>query len=1655
MSHITTALISASPPPRLRTFVLVSSVFGILALAFLATPFTPATQPASAQTLVDYDTDGDNLIEVSTRAQWAAINHDRDGNGVPTQSGATAWQTAFPDAMSGNGCAATCIGYELAADLDFSGQTFTPIGDIGTGEGYAGTFKGNGFQIQNATLNSGTYMAPFVQTEATAIISGLGVINPNFASTGAANVAAGIVGLHRGKLFGSYVVSHHTFNAETVGGLVGNLYFDGVIAHSYSRVNINAGSRSPGLSLGGIAGYAWGAPTCISSYSHGNIAGTSTLGLQVGAGVVFGAQGNGAPTITGCTGAGNVRGTTTGSIANMRAATAYDTPATNNPFSTWADTDEDGNTATVDYWDFVGPHDTPVLKAFGHSVSRQAYDYDIDDDGYIDIRTHAQWAALDEDRNGDGIPEDTASYLSPADYYAAYPGAMNTMGCQATDHDSNPTTPDQPTCKGYELLNDIDWQEGWTYETIPTLPAQPTGGRPTTNIDIRGNGYRLVNLEYNGNRDGSRGGSGVFGSVDGRIEGLGLWNPQVIGDAAIGGTLAGAIGWGGHVIGNYVYGDPGLSVVGGDHQWGGIVGEVITGSGAGQTAVLENSFVRADVGRPGGGTAHDTAGLTGYIQQGGVCRNSFWVGTWRHGLGARYYVTGSATPPFTVTNCFGNNTKADGSANIYSGVNPYANHSHPYADIVSTDDYTGIFGGYNTDEDGDGELDDVWDFGDDTEAPILKAYGHDRKFPSTRTVSGTSTVNVCERTLAVANEIIRHLKDDTWRTTAPAITAVHPDIVALSQCTAETDTQNVSVNHLRDFVVTTADNPFRLDPDRTTPASDKLTELNRNDLAYLPNANHFNFSDNDLTTLPYYLFQGAKVLQLDLSNNAITSLPLDAFSGQTATEVESDSNPFNYHDTWIDLSGNRLTAAGIPYRLFDEMPYLTGLSLDSNAITEVNTRWFDYLVNLGRRDSTANTMPRIIGLHLGGNEVTRHYFWHKAFPADMRFNEVAYSGANAADDLRDAIEARIAAAKGARIGDLDDDSNLDLTTIENLRNGMITSGACPDNLISGPAGSLDINDMPLQCEQATRWTPPGTLGASARVSAPSTSSVGQHGHIVLSFSHDSPSSDEPPITAYQLRYRLLSDGQNAPWRQQWRIIPIDLSSFGTKSATITVLIPLNVYQFQMRALVDSAPTPAVTFTQGSWPEGTMGAAALQPSAESGRGSVRLIFTHQPATNEDPILRQALAITGYQIRYRPLPANPEAPWTQEWRDIDVDISTPGLKSLIVSPLLESTRYQFQIRPISGGPIETVTLTQGTRIAIPEINSLKPTIREISVQAGQQILLAVDVYDAQDVMDNDLADDSDSQMIFRWTESPSGGGTFATPSSDRRVVYTAPDLPGTYTILAEAQPDGICRDHHNAKLGISDEDRARCIATITVRVSRAPGAVEPEADPVNPAGLIPTSLTDNAGIAYAVFTPVDGGTFSGEGITVTAPAGAIPDQQLLGIAAARSDIPVPQGIPGARLTIAAPYYEVNGVQRTGDAPVSAYNLDDPIRACMPIPAMFRADISDVAVISRSAADGSITILTSSIRQTATGLAACGNIGQLPATVAVANIGIIQATPEPPAPEEDLPDTGATAPSIWMLATIMLAALAVLFATGIVRTHRNPSARRRAGTVPDHDT
>ena len=1164
----------------------------------------------------------------------------------------------------------------------------------------------------------------------------------------------------------------------------------------------------------------------------------------------------------------------------------------------------------------ASPGDTPSASAQTDPVV--LVDYDIDDDGYIDIRTNAQWNAIDEDLDTDGIPDSGGGRRSPAAWRAAFPNAMPSAGCPERDHDSDPDTPDVPRCVGYELFNDIQFPR----RVVPTSQAllsyipigwdfQSWGTGPGVSGHIKGNGYRIITPSTSHN-----GYWGLVGRLHsgGSITGLGVWD-AFFSPRDLTGGFANRLEGGASVVGSYTYS-------GGNGRYlyqnvaGGLVGTVIDGT-------ISNSFVRGSIFHP---ATNNTGGLAGRFEPNGRCLNSYasHPGTPQNAAQGGALVGQMWNGGGTFTNCFADlTTHSGGRVWIGSNAGQNAQYGRTYAQMTAPTDYTGPYANWNTDIDGDGEPDDPWYFGDETQLPVLQAFGHDITFPRSRQTNEGTTVNLCTRTLAVANEIIRHLKDDQWREIAPPneITEVPADIAALTPCTSGADTREVTITQLRNFVVTSEDNPFNLNPDRTSPPSERLTAIHGNDLAYLFSAHHFDLSDNAITTLPTRMFQSLSIRQLDLSGNAITSLHGGTFDGRWGIGADTAAAVGSF----IDLSDNRLTDAGIPDRLFDQMAYMRGISLRSNALSGINTRWFERLGNLGRTDPMDTTFRPNLGLQLGGNSITEHYYWQRAFD-DYKHDRVQFSGQTAADDLRAAIIAQMTEAGT-------DTMNVDLMSTSHFANGALGSGPCPSGLTYGPPGSVDFDGNPVQCQTAARWSPPWAEGESTQVQ--SVAATSGPVSITVSFEH----TPDPALTAYQFRYRDHANNPTAPWTQQWRTLPIDRSTAGTRSFTLDMLERGKVYQFQLRTVSNGAPGPPHLFTQG-----------------------------------------------------------------------------------------------------------------TSAQLPTVNNIQPVIREISVPAGQEVRLEVDIYGRQDDLRNSLSDASDGTVVFQWTESPSGGGAFASPSTARRVTYTAPDLPGTYTVLAEAQPDGVCASHHRSRTEITADDRAPCIATFTVRVSRAPASAAIPADPVNPAGLIPTSLTDSAGVAYAVFTPVDGGTFTGEGITVSAPEGAVPDQQLIGVSATRSTIPVPPPIPGARMTVAGRYYTVNGIQRTGDAPVSGYSLDDPIQACMPLPDMFRADISDVVVVNRNPTDGSLAILTSSVQQTPAGLVACGAIGQLPATVAVANIGVIELPPEPPAPtDEDLPETGATAPSTttitWTLA--VAAAIMAAVATGAVTMATRRRRRSRNDT------
>ena len=1248
-------------------------------------------------------------------------------------------------------------------------------------------------------------------------------------------------------------------------------------------------------------------------------------------------------------------------------------------------------------------------------------DYDLDDDGLIEVSNANQWRAIHYDLDGNGTPESRGAPLFATNtaWATAYPNAMTGAGCPARDHDDNALTPDQPSCIGYELVDDINLAGGRI--TLGSLGDEGIT-RAAYTAKIVGNGFRIEN---NDRQDENYCCFGLVATLSytGVIEGLGAINSRYSGTGGQSGGIVGRLE--GTVIGSYVRG--GYVEKGGKN--GGIAGIVTTNAAQGRGLIAHSYVQGARIGLDGirngglGGEFEHQRGTNPIHRS--TCLNSYFSGDvdgrTDHQRRTGLVAGESQNNQGQFINCVGdsttdasdgnNSTTGSRATGVTTGVS-----TATYAAMTAATGYTGPFEGWD-DYPIDGSITqlattaprtDVWDFGDETTLPVLKGWGHDRYMALDRGQTGTQTVNLCTRTLAVANEIIRLLKDDTF---ADGVTGPVPaDITGLGTCTSSTDTQLVSIDNLRDYAATTASNTLNLSPDRTSPASAKLTTLDWHDFAYLVNASHIDLSGNALTSVPPRLFQGVRLRWLDLSYNELVSLPADLFAGLGA--IPGTARTGNA----LHLNGNALTDTGIPGRVFDPLTHINGLDLRDNALTRINTRWFEALRRLGDKPATATAPVSYLGVGLSGNTVTEHYYANKLF-AGVRYNIVAYTGATAADDLLTAIKAAITAAAGGTTPTTLDLDSTDYYVNEGASAGYQPSGTtCPTGSTVGTLGDAYLGGDTPACYVLPHWAPPETT--SPTVAAPTGGAVApETDGLEVSFDHAASAT----FLAYQIRYRSLPSDPDAEWTEHWTALAIDPAS-GTKSASISGTVAARSYQVQIRVVTTTGNSPPVTLLLPADLDPPPNFEVVEES-----GTLVLRWDGPSGFNVD----------SYQYRTR---RSGTTEWS-DWMTVEHVGARGSRQSHRLTELDSGITYEVELRSVVGSiPSDTSTVNAATRVSVPEVDSIVPNVRVIGIPAGQEIRLAVNIFNAQQALDNGLATNADSLLVFRWSEVGDSGGSFATPNNSRRVTYTAPNLPGRYTVTAEAQPDGICLSHHDGESAITAADRAPCIATFTINVSRAPTQPDAKPDPVNPTGVIPTSMTDNAGTAYTVFTPVDGGTFDGDGFTVSAAAGAVPDRTLIGVNAAVSELPPPIPIPGASMSVAGSFYDINGIQQSGQAPLTAYTLDDPLSVCLPFPDEFRADLSNIVAVQR-AADGGLGILTTKVRATAGDLTVCGAVSTLPATVAVAKLGTVPSIPATPAPEEDLPEAGGAAPGV--IALVMMLALGLAIFTGKGRIRRMPKS------------
>ena len=202
-------------------------------------------------------------------------------------------------------------------------------------------------------------------------------------------------------------------------------------------------------------------------------------------------------------------------------------------------------------------------------------DYDLNDDGLIEVTYLEQLDAIRWDPQGDGHVDD--GYAGDV-YESAFPDAEDGMGCYEL-------------CVGYELTRNLDFKSGGSYAS-GSVNRDWTSGDGWLPIDgfsaiFVGNGNTIANLYINRAGDADTGSTGLFGSArtEAHIDGVGLLAVDILGGNNVGGLVGQNEGT---VTESHAQGNVrGLNNVGGlvGLQYGAIGGSHSAGEVAGSTNV--------------------------------------------------------------------------------------------------------------------------------------------------------------------------------------------------------------------------------------------------------------------------------------------------------------------------------------------------------------------------------------------------------------------------------------------------------------------------------------------------------------------------------------------------------------------------------------------------------------------------------------------------------------------------------------------------------------------------------------------------------------------------------------------------------------------------------------------------------------------------------------------------------------------------------------------------------------------------------------------------------------------------------------------------------------------------------------------------------------
>ena len=684
------------------------------------TPNSPA-QRAAAPTpaATDYDANNNNLIDIGHVDQLNALRWDADGDGDPDVATSTPfYDTIFPGrtatATGRMGCPDACAGYELTADLTYptaTGSGYIPYW-VPPDAAYQSVFDGKGHTITNINI----YVPPlddpgglFGVLGGSSTVRDLGIINGALLSESSAGQPNGLLA---GTLEGEATSVYSEGGSVTIstaasagGGLVGRL--TGTLRAAWSTAAVTATGTQSNLDIGGLIG-ARVRGTLIASFAAGAVTSSPTVTLNAGGGLMGGSYwAEGTVTDSYCDTEASGQSDCIGLIGFQSpalTAPGYTTAQLQTPtdyagtiYADWnLDFDAD---FFPDYpWNFGGASDYPRLNTPAQRLAAapETTDYDVNDNGLIDIASLAHLDAMRYDANGDGIPESATTT-----YNAAFSGrsgaAMTRMGCP------------MGACTGYELTMSLTFPAA---TSSPYTPWTPIAGYGAT---LDGAGYTLTDLQI----ETGSGAVGLIGRLNagGLIRDLGLINPAVTstGSGQNTGALVGYALPTTNVDASYVSGGS-VSIAGTNSRAGGLAGL--------SQGRIRASYSTAAVGHSGNPAGVRIGGLVAHNWQGEI------VGSYAAGPVAASSGTSSEAGGLvgrsdgatdTITDSVCDTAATTQTACVGATVNTSAAAAQGYdtAALQTPTGYEGPYAHWNLDLDASGAPDYLWNFGTASQYPTL------------------------------------------------------------------------------------------------------------------------------------------------------------------------------------------------------------------------------------------------------------------------------------------------------------------------------------------------------------------------------------------------------------------------------------------------------------------------------------------------------------------------------------------------------------------------------------------------------------------------------------------------------------------------------------------------------------------------------------------------------------------------------------------------------------------------------------------------------------------------------------------------------------------------------------------------------------------------